>query len=109
MIIKKMSDMVRGWFIGDFVPCAYSTKDFEVGIHHHTKGQVCKEHYHKISTEINVLLKGKMSMNGIHINEGDIFIIEPNESTVPEFYEDCIVICVKTPSAIGDKYETVRE
>ena len=108
MIIKKMSDMVRGWFIGDFIPCAYRTKEFEVGVHHHPKGQVCTEHYHKISTEINVLIKGSMSINGIDIKEGEIFIIEPNESTSPVFHEDCIVLCVKTPSVIGDKYELVR-
>lgn len=109
MHIEKLSNMFRGWFIGDFEPSVLRTKDFEVGVLSHKKGEFWPEHHHKICTEINVLLEGNMTINGIHIRVGDIFVIYPNESSAPVFLEDCKVLCVKTPSVIGDKYETIRE
>jgi hypothetical protein len=45
-----------------------------------------------------------MSLNDEIINIGDIFIIEPNQIARPVFYEDCQILCVKTPSVPGDKY-----
>lgn len=109
MKILKLSDMHRGWFVGDFEPSVLKTKAFEVGVLTHKKNEVWAEHFHAIATEYNVLLDGKMMINGIHIEPGDIFIIEPNESSAPVFFEDCRVLCVKTPSVIGDKYATIRE
>jgi hypothetical protein len=102
--ILKLNDMTRGWFIGDFEPSIIRTKAFEVGILTHKKDEDWGEHYHKIATEYNVLLKGKMSINGTVLNEGDIFILEPMETALPVFMEDCVVLCVKVPSVIGDKY-----
>lgn len=101
--------MDRGWFIGDFYPSVKKTKEFEVGILIRKKGEAQQEHHHKIATEYNVLIEGSMTVNDIHIEVGDIFIIEPNESTISVILEDCKILCVKTPSVIGDKYETVRE
>ena len=36
---------------------------------------------------------------------GNIFLIEKNEIAQPEFLEDCTIVCVKSPSVPGDKYE----
>lgn len=104
MKIYKLNDMVRGWFIGNFEPSVLRTEGFEVGVLIHKKNEDWAGHYHKIATEYNVLLSGKMSINGIMIEEGDIFVIEPNQSAFPVFMEDCKVLCVKVPSVIGDKY-----
>lgn len=105
MIVNNIKNYHRGWFLGNFQPSIFQTKEFEVAILTHTKGEYWPEHYHKIATEINVLLEGKMSVNGIEINVNDIFVFEPNESSAPIFYENCKVLCIKTPSVIGDKYE----
>ena len=105
MKISKLNSMFRGWFIGNFEPCSYKTKDFEVGILEHKKNEVWPKHYHKIATEINCLISGKMIINNCEINEGDIFVLEPNEIAEPIFLEDCKLVVVKTPSVIGDKYE----
>lgn len=109
MNITNIKDYVRGWFIGNFNPSVLKTDQFEVGLLTHKKGEHWAEHYHKIATEYNVLVEGSMSVNGIHIRKGDVFVIQPNESSCPVFHEDCIVLCVKNPSIIGDKYEVVRE
>jgi hypothetical protein len=45
-----------------------------------------------------------MNLSGTHLKEGDIFILHPGELAVPEFLEDCEIVCVKTPSVKGDKY-----
>jgi quercetin dioxygenase-like cupin family protein len=97
--------MIGGWFIGDFVKSVIRTSDFEVAAKTHKKGEIWPRHTHKIATEINVLISGKMTIQGIELNAGDIFTIYPNEISDPIFLEDCFVIVVKIPSVIKDKYE----
>lgn len=98
MKIHKLKDMTSGWYIGAFEPTAYYTKDFEVNYRTHYKGEQWPTHYHTDVTEINLLIQGKMTIQGKELNSGDIFIIEPWEITNPVFLEDCTIICVKTPS-----------
>jgi hypothetical protein len=97
--------MWKGWFIGNFEPTVFRTKDFEIGILKHKKDEKWAKHYHAIATEYNVLISGKMFISGQVIDAGTIFIFEPNEVADPVFLEDCMVICVKVPSIPGDKYE----
>lgn len=104
MKISKMSEMVGGWFVGDFEPSVYKTSDFEVCYKQHYKGEIWDNHYHKVATEVNYLIRGEMKINDVFLQEGDIFLIEPNEVSVPEFLTDCELIVVKTPSIKGDKY-----
>jgi len=105
MKTSKLDSMVRGWFIGDFEPSILKIKNFEVGILDFKKGQKKPPHYHKISTEYNVLLSGRFTTNGIDFQEGDIFIVHPYETVDPVFHTDCKILCVKVPSAPDDKYE----
>lgn len=104
MKILKLSEMKGGWFIGDFKPTCFDTKDFEVSYKVHKKGEKWGDHVHKVATEINLLIKGRMSNGSQEVNSGEIFIVSPGEEMRPEFHEDCEVVCVKTPSVKGDKY-----
>ena len=104
MKITKLTDYTRGWIIGNFTPSLIKTKQFEVGILSHTKGEDWPEHYHQVATEYNVLIDGSMTVNGVALNKGDVFVIEKNEISKPIFLEDCTVLVVKIPSVIGDKY-----
>ena len=104
MDILKGKDMIGGWFVGDFEPTAYKTKDFEVSYKTHPKGEIWDNHYHKVATEINYLIRGKMNLSGTTLEEGDIFVLHPGEVAVPEFLTDCELVVVKTPSIKGDKY-----
>lgn len=94
-----------GWFIGDFEPTVFKTKEFEVSYKLHYKGEEWPKHHHKVSEEINFLIRGKMKINEVLIESGKIFIIEKNESIKPIFLEDCELIVVKIPSCKNDKYE----
>jgi mannose-6-phosphate isomerase-like protein (cupin superfamily) len=93
-----------GWFVGDFEPTILKTSDFEVAYKLHYKNEDWPKHHHKISTEINFLIRGKMLINDILIQTGEIFVIEKNESVKPKFLEDCELIVIKTPSVKNDKY-----
>ena len=99
----KLSKMYRGWFIGDFEPSAYKTKNFEVGYLLHKKGEIWDVHYHKHMVEVNLLIKGKMILNDTELNENDIFVIDKKEIACPIFLEDCYILVVKIPSVPGDK------
>lgn len=102
MKIKRLEDMVGGWFVGNFEPTAYKSENFEVSFKLHPKGQVWDIHYHTNVTEINLLIRGKMILQGMTLIPGDIFTLEPYEIADPEFLEDTEIVCVKTPS-LNDK------
>lgn len=108
MTVDNLENMFRGWFIGNFEPAVLKTDQFEVGILFHPKGEKWPKHYHKEAVEINVLMSGKMIINNQLIGPGNIFLLEKNEIAEPEFLEDCTIVCVKTPSVPGDKYEVEK-
>jgi hypothetical protein len=99
MKILKLKDMKGGWFVGNFEPTAYKTENFEVSYKIHPKGECWDHHYHHTVTEINLLMNGKMIIQGKELLSGDIFILYPYEIADPTFIEDCHIICIKTPSA----------
>lgn len=100
----KYEDMIRGWFVGDFEPTAFATKDCEVACMKYKAGDGEKKHVHKVATELTAVVKGRIVMNGIEYNEGDIIVIEPGEATDFKALTDAIDIVVKIPSVKGDKY-----
>jgi hypothetical protein len=61
-------------------------------------------HYHKIATEITVIVTGRVRMCGNEFAAGDIVIIEPQEGSDFEVLEDTVITVVKLPGAINDKY-----
>jgi len=102
----NISEMYNGWFIGNFEPSIIKTKDFEVAHHTHKKGYVNPEgkHYHKICTEVNYIVNGKVSISEEIYNKGDFFVYYPNEISNVIFLEDTDLIVIKTPSVPSDKY-----
>ena len=103
----NLKDFEKGWFIGNFEPSIFKTKEFEIALLSHHKDEVWPKHFHKEADEVNVLISGSMAVNNVQIFPGDIFHIEKNEIVEPIFYEDCKLICVKFPSIPGDKYEVL--
>lgn len=103
MKIYKLKDFKKGWFVGNFEPSILKTKDFELGFLFRKKGKDAS-HFHKLAIEYNLLIKGKLKLNGKIINPGDLFILNKNEVAEPYFLEDTYIVCLKTPSIPGDKY-----
>ena len=103
MKVYNLSDMKRGWFIGDFTPTAYKA-NFEVAYTHHKKGEKWDVHYHKDADEITLLIEGKMKIRDRIVSPGEIFVIPRYEIADPEFLEDCKVVIIKTISNTSDKF-----
>lgn len=104
MKTAKLSDMKRGWFVGNFEPTLYKTNDVEVAVKSYSAGAYEKKHYHKIATEITVVTKGTIRMNGKEYTAGNIIIVEPNEATDFFAVTDAENVVVKLPGANNDKY-----
>lgn len=104
MKINRLEEMVKGWFVGNFDPVVLKTSDVEVAVKTYKKGDYEPPHYHKIATEITVIVEGKVRMYGKLFEAGDIITIYPGESTDFEALEDTINVVVKHPGAVNDKY-----
>jgi quercetin dioxygenase-like cupin family protein len=104
MKVDKLDRMVKGWFVGNFEPTVIKTNDVEVAVKKYKAGDYESAHYHKIATEITVIISGEVEMNGKKFIEGDIIVIEPNEPTDFRVLKDTITAVVKYPGANNDKY-----
>ena len=101
----RLDDMVKGWFVGNFEPTLYKTNDCEVAVKSYRRGDCEKKHYHKIATEITVIVKGRVRMFEQEFAEGDIIVVAPGEATAFEALEDSVNVVVKLPGVNNDKYE----
>jgi quercetin dioxygenase-like cupin family protein len=104
MEIFKLSQMTKGWFVGDFEPSVIKTEKCEVGVKLYKKGAQEKAHFHKEAKEITVIIKGKAKINDTILSEGDIILIDTNETAQFEALEDVITVVYKSSSVSGDKY-----
>ena len=104
MKTEKLDNMTKGWFVGNFEPTLLKTNDVEVAVKSYKKGDFEEKHYHKIATEITVIINGKVKMNNRVYSKGEIIVIEPNEATDFEALEDTVCSVVKFPGANNDKY-----
>lgn len=100
----KLSNMTKGWFVGNFEPTLYKTNDVETAVKSYQAGDYETAHYHKIATEITVIVSGTVKMNGVEYTAGDIIVMEPNETTDFHAVTDSINVVVKIPGANNDKY-----
>ena len=98
----KLSNMTKGWFVGNFNPSVYKTNDVEVAVKEYKKGDFEDAHYHKIATEITVIQKGKVIMFDKEWNSGDIIIVEPYDTTSFKVLEVCFLSITKGTSSSYD-------
>jgi quercetin dioxygenase-like cupin family protein len=100
----RLSEMVGGWFVGDFYPNILHSKDFEVAVKTYKLGDKENWHVHKVGTEITLVLDGSVKMCDQIYHHGDIILLEPGNGTAFEALTDVKTVVVKTPSVLGDKY-----
>jgi quercetin dioxygenase-like cupin family protein len=97
--------MFKGWFVGNFKPTALSTGDVEVAVKSYFAGETEDAHFHKIATEVTLVLSGRVEMCGQEWGPGSILVLKPGEITAFKALEDSINVVVKVPGALNDKYE----
>ena len=102
----RLEDMVKGWFVGSFSPAAYQTGACEVAVKYYRSGDEEQEHYHKVATEITLILSGRVYMVNREWGEGDIVVLYPGEATGFKAITDTVNVVIKIPGATGDKYLT---
>lgn len=100
----RLEDMVKGWFVGGFSPAAYQTQACEVAVKHYNAGDSESAHFHKIATEVTVVLSGRVYMAGREWGAGDIIVLNPGEVTDFEALTDATNVVVKMPGALDDKF-----
>ena len=100
----KLQDMTKGWFVGDFYPAVLKTQECEVSVKRYSKGDYESAHFHKVATEITVIISGKIRMCERDFTENDIIVLQPGEVTDFMALEDSVTTVVKYPGALNDKY-----
>lgn len=100
----RLDDMFKGWFVGNFTPTAFTTDACEVAVKNYACGEREDAHFHKIATEITLILSGHVRMAGKEWTSGDIIVLAPGDITDFEALADTVTVVVKTPWAQADKY-----
>jgi quercetin dioxygenase-like cupin family protein len=100
----QLKDMVKGWFVGGFSPTALQTDACEVAVKTYKAGDYEGRHYHKVATEVTLVLSGRVRMMGREWGVGDIIVLAPGEATDFEALTDARNVVVKVPGARDDKY-----
>jgi quercetin dioxygenase-like cupin family protein len=99
-----LGEMIKGWFVGDFEPTVINSPHVEVAVKKYKAGEKESKHFHKVATEITVVISGKVVMLGQTWSEGDIIVLSPGEETAFEALTDAVNVVVKLPAAKNDKY-----
>ena len=104
MKVYHLSEMVKGWFVGDFEPAAIRTTACEVSVKRYDAGTKELAHVHKVAVELTLIVSGQVRMNGREFSAGDIIVVAPGETSDFEALTQTTTTVVKLPSAKGDKY-----
>ena len=89
-------------------------KDYELGkiiIPPKTK-YASHSHFHKETEEVFWFIKGKplfyINNEEIRVNEGDVYVIEPNEvhNILNDTDEESLIVFSKSPRLLEDRFET---
>jgi quercetin dioxygenase-like cupin family protein len=104
MIVHRLDDMVRGWFVGPFAPTALHTEDAEVAVKSYVAGEAEARHVHRVATEVTAVISGRVRMDGRELGAGDVVVLAPGEATDFRALSDAVIVAVKTPAVAGDKY-----
>lgn len=94
----------KGWFVGNFSPTLVATDAVEVAVKHYRAGEAETAHYHKVATELTLIVSGRVRMSGEEVGPGEIIKIDPGQSTDFVPLTDTTTVVVKLPCVKGDKY-----
>jgi quercetin dioxygenase-like cupin family protein len=100
----NLKNMVKGWFVGNFEPTVLKTDACEVSVKTYIKGESESSHFHKIATEVTVIISGTVKMAGKIWSAGDIIVMHPGDVTSFEAITDAVNVVVKIPGSNNDKY-----
>jgi quercetin dioxygenase-like cupin family protein len=100
----NISEMIGGWFVGGFDPAALKVMDCEVALKKYKAGATEVAHFHRVATEVTLVVSGQVRMCNKEWSEGDIIVLSPGEITEFEAITDAVNVVVKVPGVLNDKY-----
>jgi len=105
----KQFEETKGYFIGNFKGTVSRNVFKEAGIKTYKRKEINPHHFHKKSTEINVILEGLCEFTDekeevIECEKDDVLIIRPNEIYQFKALTDCKLLVIKSDSDPKDKY-----
>lgn len=103
MYSKKIGDMTRGWFVGNFEPTAYETNDVEAAVRVLEKGYCEQRHLHRVAAKVIVVLSGRLRMFEKEWVEEDIIVMEPGDISSIEALETSRIVMMTLPGIKNDK------
>ena len=103
MQTNKIDEFIKGWFVGDFSPVLFHSKDFEVAVKWFKAGDSEPLHKQIVATEITVVIEGEIMLGKRVFRRGDVITIPPGEFAAFKSITDSSLVCVKTPSLPNDK------
>ncbi len=95
---------MKGWIVGNFSPSIIRTDSVEVAVKEYPANFIEDWHFHKIATEITVIVSGEVEMNGCRFIKGDIVLVQPGEGVTFKAIIETVTAVVKVPGASNDKY-----
>ncbi|HWF18714.1 MAG TPA: hypothetical protein VG754_05575 [Verrucomicrobiae bacterium] len=100
----RLELFTKGWFVGNFSPTLLATDAVEVAVKHYRAGESESAHFHKVATELTLIVSGRVRMNGEEAGPGEIIKIDPGEAADFVPLTDATTVVVKVPCVSGDKY-----
>jgi mannose-6-phosphate isomerase-like protein (cupin superfamily) len=100
----QLDSFTKGWFVGNFSPTLIPSDAVEVAVKHYRAGENESAHYHKVATELTLIISGRVRMSGEEVGPGEIIKIEPGQATDFVPLTDVTTVVVKMPCVSGDKY-----
>jgi mannose-6-phosphate isomerase-like protein (cupin superfamily) len=106
MALKRynLDTFTKGWFVGNFSPTLIPSDAVEVAVKHYKAGEAEQSHYHKVATELTLVVSGRVRMSGEEVGPGKIAKINPGQATDFVPLTDATTVVVKMPCVKGDKY-----
>lgn len=80
----------------------HNTQACEVTVKSCSAGDAESAHFHKIATEITLVLNGTVRMCGRDFSAGDIVLLQPGEITYFQALTYSTNVVVKVPGALND-------
>ena len=88
MIVNKIEEFTKGWFVGDFSPALIHSKDYEIAVKWFKAGESEPLHKQNTATEITVVITGQIRLGDEIFFKGDVITIPPGEFTEFESITD---------------------
>jgi mannose-6-phosphate isomerase-like protein (cupin superfamily) len=100
----RLDNFTKGWFVGNFSPTILPSDAVEVAVKHYRAGEAEGAHFHKVATELTLIVSGRARMSGEEVGPGEIIKMEPGQATDFVPLTEVTTVVVKLPCVKGDKY-----